>query len=178
VLPTIGGISSRVTHFVVAYGRELRIVPTARMSKHKTRDEEQYAALPFRIDADGKIRVLLLTSRETKRWVIPKGWPMRGKKPREVAAQEAFEEAGLVGTLIGKRPVGNFHYAKEMAPGREILCRVKVFLLRVERQLDDWPERGQRETRWFGADDAAALVDEGGLAEIMRHSVCGRDATG
>jgi len=148
------------------------------MSKHKTRDEEQYAALPFRIDADGKIRVLLLTSRETKRWVIPKGWPMRGKKPREVAAQEAFEEAGLVGTLIGKRPVGNFHYAKEMAPGREILCRVKVFLLRVERQLDDWPERGQRETRWFGADDAAALVDEGGLAEIMRHSVCGRDATG
>jgi 8-oxo-dGTP pyrophosphatase MutT (NUDIX family) len=85
------------------------------MSKHKIRDHMQYAALPFRVGADGRPQVLLLTSRETKRWVIPKGWPMHGKKPREVAAQEAFEEAGLVGTLIGKRPVGSFHYAKELA---------------------------------------------------------------
>jgi hypothetical protein len=88
-----------------------------RVNKSKTRDHVQYAALPFRLDANGRPQVLLLTSRQTKRWVIPKGWPMRGKKPREVAAQEAFEEAGLVGTLIGKRPVGSFHYAKELASG-------------------------------------------------------------
>ena len=131
----------------------------------------QYAALPFRIDTDGRSQVMLLTSRATKRWVIPKGWPMCGKKPREVAAQEAFEEAGLVGRLIGKRPVGSFHYAKELASGVSVLCQVKVFLLLVEQQLDDWPEREQRETRWFGAFDAAALVAEGGLAEILRGTV-------
>jgi 8-oxo-dGTP pyrophosphatase MutT (NUDIX family) len=141
------------------------------MSKQKTDDHVQYAALPFRMGADGRPQILLLTSRETKRWVIPKGWPMRGKKPREVAAQEAFEEAGLVGTLIGKRPVGNFHYAKELTSGESILCQVKVFLLLVEQQLDDWPEHGQRETRWFSAVEAAALVDEGGLAEILRNAM-------
>ncbi len=140
------------------------------MSKSKTRDHLQYAVLPFRMGADGLPQVLLLTSRETKRWVIPKGWPMRGKKPREVAAREAFEEAGLVGTLIGKRPVGCYHYAKELPSGESILCQVKVFLLLVEQQLDDWPEREQRETRWFGAVDAAALVEEGGLAEILRRT--------
>jgi 8-oxo-dGTP pyrophosphatase MutT (NUDIX family) len=89
---------------------------------------------------------------------------MRGKKPREVAAREAFEEAGLLGSLIG-----NFHYAKELASGKSIPCQVKVFLLLVEQQLDDWPEREQRETRWFGAVDAVALVDKGRLAEILRH---------
>jgi 8-oxo-dGTP pyrophosphatase MutT (NUDIX family) len=141
------------------------------VSKRKSRDCLQYAALPFRPDADGKLRVLLLTSRETGRWVIPKGWPMRGKKPREVAALEAFEEAGLVGTLIGKRPVGRFHYVKQLAPGESVLCEVKVFLLLVERQLDDFPERGQRETRWFGAVDAAALVREVGLADIILRTV-------
>jgi 8-oxo-dGTP pyrophosphatase MutT (NUDIX family) len=137
------------------------------MSKRKTRDHEQYAALPFRMGTDGKPQVLLVTSRETGRWVIPKGWPMRGKKPREVALQEAFEEAGLLGTAIGKRPVGQFHYCKDMTSGESILCQVHVFLLLVERQCDDFPERGQRQARWFSAADAAALVDEGGLAEIM-----------
>jgi 8-oxo-dGTP pyrophosphatase MutT (NUDIX family) len=131
----------------------------------------QYAALPFRMGPDGRPQVLLLTSRETKRWVIPKGWPMRGKKPREVAAQEAFEEAGLIGSMIGKQPAGSFHYAKELASGESILCQVKVFLLLVEQQVDDWPEREQRETRWFGAVDAAALVEEGGLAEILRRAM-------
>jgi 8-oxo-dGTP pyrophosphatase MutT (NUDIX family) len=148
------------------------------MSRHKAHDHMQYAALPFRVGADGRPQVLLLTSRETKRWVIPKGWPMHGKKPREVAAQEAFEEAGLVGTLIGKRPVGSFHYAKELVSGESVLCQVKVFLLLVEQQLDDWPEREQREIRWFGAADAAALVDEGGLAEIMLRTVGGQAALG
>ena len=119
------------------------------MSKRKTRHHEQYAALPFRIGPDGEPQVLLLTSRETGRWVIPKGWPMRGRKPREVAVQEAFEEAGLLGTAIGKRPVGQFHDSKDMPSGESILCRVLVFLLLVEREADDVPERGQRQARWF-----------------------------
>src|ERR1700731_1396671 len=93
----------------------------------------QCAALPFKIAPDG-IRVLLLTSRETRRWVIPKGWPIRGLKPREVAAREAFEEAGLIGAIVGKRSIGSYHYSKKLPargelPRRELLCQVKVFLL-------------------------------------------------
>jgi 8-oxo-dGTP pyrophosphatase MutT (NUDIX family) len=110
---------------------------------------------------------MLLTSRETRRWVIPKGWPMKGKNPREVAAQEAYEEAGLIGRIVGKRPIGVFHYEKRL-PGEQFICEVRVFLFRVEQQLKKWPEKGQRKTDWFDLDTAANLVEEGWLAEIMR----------
>src|ERR1700712_1790195 len=135
------------------------------MAKHKTHST-QFAALPWRISERGTRQVLLLTSRETHRWVIPKGWPMKKRKPAEVASQEAYEEAGLIGKIVGKRPVGNFHYSKQLPKG-EVLCQVQVFLFRVERQLDDWPEKSQRETKWFDAEEAADMVDEGGLSEII-----------
>ena len=126
----------------------------------------QFAVLPWRISEHGTRQVMLLTSRETRRWVIPKGWPMKKRKPAEAASQEAYEEAGLIGHVVGKRPVGKFHYAKRLSKG-EVLCQVRVFLFRVERQLDDWPEKSQRETKWFDAEEAVGMVDEGGLAEII-----------
>ncbi len=140
------------------------------MAKNKLHDSTQFAALPCRIAEDGSRQVMLLTSRETRRWVIPKGWPMKGLKPPKVAAQEAYEEAGLVGHIIGKKPVGVFHYRKRL-PKDHLLCEVWVFLLWVDRQLDNWPEKNQRETRWFDPAEAAGLVDEGGLAEILRRAV-------
>jgi 8-oxo-dGTP pyrophosphatase MutT (NUDIX family) len=109
---------------------------------------------------------MLLTSRETRRWVIPKGWPVKGRKPAEAAAQEAYDEAGLIGRIVGKRPIGNFHYLKQLSKGA-VLCQVWVFLFRVEQQLDEWPEKNQRETKWFNAEEAVNLVEEGGLAEII-----------
>lgn len=127
---------------------------------------KQFAALPWRVGDSGTREVMLLTSRETGRWVIPKGWPMRGRKPAEVASQEAYEEAGLVGHVTGKHAIGSYHYEKRLSQG-SVLCQVRVFLFRVERQLDDWPEKAQRRTQWFAADEAATLVDEGGLAEII-----------
>src|SRR3978361_1764756 len=135
------------------------------MAKHKSRGI-QFAALPWRLSEGGTRRFMLLTSGETQRWVIPKGWPMKKRKPPEVASQEAYEEAGLIGKIVDKRPVGNFHYAKRLPKG-EVLCQVQVFLFRVERQLDDWPEKSQRETKWFDAEEAADMVEEGGLAEII-----------
>ena len=111
---------------------------------------------------------MLLTSRETSRWVIPKGWPMPGRKPHQVAMREAFEEAGLIGKMVSKQPFGSYHYTKLLSPGQQMLCEVLVFLFQVERQLEDWPEKSQRETRWFEPREAAALVDEGGLGEIIR----------
>ncbi|MEJ1978033.1 MAG: NUDIX hydrolase [Acetobacteraceae bacterium] len=110
---------------------------------------------------------MLLTSRETHRWVIPKGWPIRGLTPPEVAAREAYEEGGLVGRIIGKRPVGAFHYLKQL-PASQVLCEVWVFVLWVDRQIGDWPEKGQRETRWVAPAEAAEMVNEEGLAAIMR----------
>ena len=96
------------------------------MGKSKTLDEVQFAALPFRVADDG-LRVMLLTSRETQRWVIPKGWPMRGRKPREAAAQEAFEEAGILGTIVGKRPVGSCHYSKRLSAHTASSVRCRSF---------------------------------------------------
>jgi len=93
---------------------------------------------------------------------------MPGRKPSEVAAQEAFEEAGLLGTIVGKRPIGSYHYEKQLSRHHCILCEVTVFMFLVERQLDDWPEKAERETRWFELSDAYTSVDEGGLAEILR----------
>ena len=92
---------------------------------------------------------------------------MKSLKPHKVAAREAYEEAGLIGRIIGKQPIGTFHYEKSL-PDDQLLCEVWVFRLWVDRQLDDWPEKGQRETRWFNQTDAAGLVDEGGLAEVIR----------
>jgi 8-oxo-dGTP pyrophosphatase MutT (NUDIX family) len=127
----------------------------------------QFAAIPFKITPEG-LRVLLLTSRETRRWVIPKGWPIRGLKPRAVAAREAFEEAGMVGTIVGKHPIGSYYYSKQLTADREMLCHVRVFLLSVEHQVDEWPEKAQREYRWVSPVEAAQMVREGGLAEILR----------
>jgi 8-oxo-dGTP pyrophosphatase MutT (NUDIX family) len=127
----------------------------------------QLAALPFGI-ALGSLQVLLITSRETRRWIIPKGWPIRGLPPRDVAAREALEEAGLVGRIVGKRSIGSYHYSKRLRDNREVLCRVKVFLLSVDHQLDDWPEKATRACRWVTPETAARMVDEGGLAEVIR----------
>jgi 8-oxo-dGTP pyrophosphatase MutT (NUDIX family) len=137
------------------------------MAKRKLDGSLQFAVLPWRIGEHGAREVLLLTSRETHRWVVPQGWPMRGRKPADVASREAYEEAGLIGQVVGKRPLGNFHYEKRLAMKEAVICEVRVFLFRVEQQLDDWPERGERERKWFNANEAVALVEEGGLAEII-----------
>jgi 8-oxo-dGTP pyrophosphatase MutT (NUDIX family) len=125
----------------------------------------QVAALPVRIDDDGNPQVLLLTSRETKRWIIPKGWTMKGRKPWEAAAQEALEEAGIVGRPR-KTPIGSYVYFKRQTAHFDI-CRVDVYLLAFAKQLKAWREKGQREAKWFGFDEAATLVEEPGLIKLL-----------
>ncbi|MGU3543139.1 NUDIX hydrolase [Methylobacterium sp. A52T] len=127
----------------------------------------QVGALPFRHGRDGKTRILLVTSRESRRWVIPKGWPMKGRKPFEAAAREAYEEAGLRGA-VGKRPIGLYLYQKRLRNLDTVLCQVKVFPLEVRKQLKHFPEARQRELRWFTPSDAAEAVSEPGLAALIR----------
>lgn len=132
----------------------------------ETEPRHQLAALPWRRGKKG-LEILLISSRETKRWVIPKGWPMKGKKPHEAAAQEAKEEAGLIGK-ISKEPIGHYHYVKNLRNGDATLCRVDVFPLMVEKQRKSWPERDQRITRWCLLEEAASLVREPELAALIR----------
>ena len=112
------------------------------------------------------MKVLLVTSRDTGRWVLPKGWPMKGRKPRSAAKREALEEAGVVGR-IGKRSIGTFHYAKRLADGELVTCEVHVFPLAVIRQRKRWPEQRQRALRWFAPEEAAQVVQEPELAALL-----------
>jgi 8-oxo-dGTP pyrophosphatase MutT (NUDIX family) len=115
---------------------------------------------------EGRPQVLLLTSRGTKRWVIPKGWPMRGKKNWAAAAQEAKEEAGVIGKTY-KKPVGEFLYFKRRAANFD-LCRVEVYVLSFEKRLESYREKGQREVRWFALENAPEHVQEPGLMALLQ----------
>ncbi len=134
----------------------------------------QVAALPYRT-AQGP-EVLLITSRETRRWVIPKGWPMKDRTFSESAAQEALEEAGVLG-VMAEEAIGAYRYLKQIKNGASVLCEVAVYPLEVSRQLDVWQEQEQRNQRWFGAEEAAGAVDEPELGELIR-AFAGRLATG
>jgi 8-oxo-dGTP pyrophosphatase MutT (NUDIX family) len=138
------------------------------MNKEEKASHFQCAALPYRRLADAVIEVMLITSRDTGRWVIPKGWLGEGLAERESAAREAHEEGGLVGRM-GERSIGIYHYDKRLADGSSVSCAVEVFALEVERQLGSWPEREQRQTRWFVLQEAAEAVDEAELADIIRN---------
>jgi len=127
----------------------------------------QYACLPFRERTGGSIEIMLITSRGTRRWVIPKGWPMKGRKPHASAAREAMEEAGLVGD-VGKVPIGSYRYGKRLKSGEVVPCQVEVFPLEVKSQRKRWPEKGQRSLRWFDPAEAAEAVDEPELKEVIR----------
>ncbi|MGZ3377491.1 MAG: NUDIX hydrolase [Phenylobacterium sp.] len=126
----------------------------------------QFAALPWRRNDAGQLELLLITSRETHRWVIPKGWPVKGKSSAKSAAQEAFEEAGVTGKL-DKSPVGSYAYDKRLKNGRLQHVRVTVFALLVEGEAEVFPEAGQREKRWVSLPEAARLVDEPELMVVL-----------
>ena len=127
----------------------------------------QYAALPFRIEA-GQLWILLITSRGTQRWVIPKGWPITGLKPQEAAATEAAEEAGIIGEVEDK-PAGSYRYDKRLKRGEVTTAvQVIVFPFRVQAQAEDWKEQHQRRFEWFRYQKAATLVAEPALRHIIR----------
>jgi 8-oxo-dGTP pyrophosphatase MutT (NUDIX family) len=127
----------------------------------------QYGALPYRLKDDASVEVLLVTSRETKRWIIPKGWPVKRLNPAKAAAREAYEEAGVRGR-VSARPIGLYIYEKRFDDLNVCVpCEVKVFPLEVKRQLEDWPESKERVARWFTADQAARLVNDKDLSGLI-----------
>ena len=127
----------------------------------------QYAALPYRRKGKSAPEVLLVTSRETGRWIIPKGWPRKGKSPHKAAAREAREEAGVVGK-IKRRSIGSFFYEKRLKGGKVIVCEVQVFVLKVKRQESKWLEKGERKVKWLSRGKAAKTVRNRRLGTIIR----------
>ena len=130
-----------------------------------SRTAKQVGALPWRLNCDGELEVLLVTSRISRHLLIPKGWPVPGKNNRQSALLEAFEEAGVRGRA-SKKPLGKFTYDKIDLDG-STPCEVSVFALSEVEELDDWPERDQRERRWYLVDAAAAVVFVPGLAAML-----------
>jgi 8-oxo-dGTP pyrophosphatase MutT (NUDIX family) len=128
-------------------------------------EARQVAALCWR-RRKGVPEVLLITSRETRRWVVPKGWPMRGLKDWNAAKREAFEEAGVEGRVV-RKPIGTFHYVKR-EEGDAFPVRVVVYALEVKREKKNWPERSERKRVWFDVEGAAIRVLEPELKAIIR----------
>ena len=138
-----------------------------RQRSYSSSRRTQYAALPYRANGKSQLEVLLVTSRTTRRWIIPKGWPESGVPPHRVAAKEALEEAGVLGK-VSRRPIGSFPYIKVLKDGATARCRVQVFALRVTRQRKQWPEKRARRAQWYAPADAALSVQEPQLQRIIR----------
>lgn len=127
----------------------------------------QYGALPYRIAADGSLEVLLVTSRTTRRWILPKGWPIKGLKPAKSAAREAYEEAGVLGRVENKA-IGSYRYEKMRSDeDGPIICEVSIFPLAVTETLARWPEAKERDLRWVSLAEAETLISEDGLRALL-----------
>ena len=141
-------------------------LPLSIDAKQKRNARSQFGALCYRI-TDGKIQVLLITSRRTQRWILPKGWPENGMTPGESAANEAMEEAGVTGK-INERPLGVYYYEKNVENGENYPCIVTIYALKVKKKWVDYQEKSERRRKWFSQKGAAKRVLEPGLALLIK----------
>ncbi len=126
----------------------------------------QVAALCTRDTSPGG-DVLLITSRDTKRWIIPKGWPIDGLNGPETALQEAWEEAGVRATEVGQTPVGYYSYDKKLSDGTAQPVTTSVYHIEVSDLADDYPEADQRTRCWVSRKVAAERVQEPELRDLL-----------
>lgn len=151
----------------------------ARMSRHELSEgpislepgrksdlRTQFAALCYRMSGK-KPEILMITTRGTGRWIIPKGWPMDGCTPAEAALREAWEEAGVTGRVAGPG-LGLYSYRKVLPTGEEVPCVAMVYPVEVEKLARDYPEKGMRRRKWMRRRKAADCVTAPELARIIR----------
>lgn len=128
---------------------------------------QQVGVLPWRLRRDGTRKILLITSRRQGRWIVPKGWPMKGYPLFVAASREAFEEAGIIGDMW-PAPLTSYRYMKALDDGSQVPCRVAVFGMRVHGTLTHWREKDQRQRRWFSVGRAADRLSDVELSEFVR----------
>jgi 8-oxo-dGTP pyrophosphatase MutT (NUDIX family) len=131
----------------------------------KAPSRHQVAALPWRKQGNS-VEIMLITSRDTGRWVLPKGWPEAGETLHDAAAREAGEEAGLSGS-ISSQQIGRYLYSKALSSGEEVHCEVLVYPLEVDKVADKWKEKRQRKRKWVSPVDAARMLNETDLCEVI-----------
>ena len=127
----------------------------------------QAGVIAYRIRA-GRVEVLLMTSRDTGRWIIPKGNIAAGTAPWKAAAKEAYEEAGVKGRIGGSIPLGIYTYLKKLDSGEPRPAAVEVYLLRVDQSLKKWPEWRERKLCWVSPETAVGLIAEPGMMPLLR----------
>ncbi|WP_028957233.1 NUDIX hydrolase [Sulfitobacter sp. 20_GPM-1509m] len=127
----------------------------------------QVAALCHRTKGDDT-EVLLVTSRDSGRWIIPKGWPIRGLKSSEAALQEAWEEAGVRNSKATPAPIGTYTYDKRQSTGWDMPVETLVYSVSVNELSEEFPEAHERTRRWVLSRDAADMVAEPELQMILR----------
>ncbi len=132
----------------------------------------QFAALPFHRRKSG-IEVLLITSLDTGRWIIPKGWPIHGLTPAASAAQEAWEEAGIEG-VISESCAGFYSYHKTLGDDEAVPVVVAVFPLEVRKLERSFPEADKRKLKWFSQKKAVGQLEEPDLQKIVRNFTPGK----
>jgi 8-oxo-dGTP pyrophosphatase MutT (NUDIX family) len=153
----LGGSTHSARHADKASGLRVAI-PAAKSSV-------QYGALPWRRSPDG-IEFLLITTRSSGRWIVPKGWPEDHLAPHECAALEAAEEAGVIGE-VATESLGSFPYRKKSKSGQTLLLRVELFAMEVTHQRRTWLEQQARQTQWCPLARALALVSDPGLRDLI-----------
>lgn len=145
---------------------DARLAPFVSRKNRHLPLRQQSAALCYRIE-QGRTEVLLITTRKSRRWIIPKGWLINGLTPSETACREAWEEAGIRG-LCEKQALGRFHYQKRRRKKGPVLCAVDVFPLLVQSVSSRFPECRQRERKWYSPKKAAQKVNSPELALLLR----------
>lgn len=145
---------------------KIKQLPLTVRGAHKSDVRTQFAALCYRV-VKQKIQILVITSRGSGRWIVPKGWPMDGKTPGQSAAQEAWEEAGVDGK-VSSSPLGLYSYSKITDAKQDLPCVAVVYAIKVKALAKNFPEAGQRDRKWVSRKQAAKLVDEPELARILQ----------
>ena len=157
-----GATTQDVERTLKAIRKKVRKVTSSSDGPYKP----QYAALPYRLNDKGQLEILLISSRDTGRWIVPKGWPIKKCSGPETAETEAFEEAGIKG-VVDTKPIGKFDYLKTEKGRADRCCRVTVYPMRVDKDLKKWPEKDERRLRWLSPVDAAIEADDPGLATLI-----------
>jgi 8-oxo-dGTP pyrophosphatase MutT (NUDIX family) len=130
------------------------------------RKARQVAALPWRLAADGGLEFLLVTSRTSKHWLLPKGWPIPGKSGLESALQEAYEEAGIQAKGPDS-PIGRYAFIKVLHDATELPCTMAVYAAGSVEELGEWPEKDQRDRMWFSQSDAVSIAFDFNLSLFL-----------
>ncbi len=140
--------------------------PISLPNGEKTAVRTQFGALCYRFKGQD-LRVLLVTSRKSGLWILPKGWPLDGATPAQTALREAEEEAGAIGKVTGGS-IGLYSDVKTLTSNQQVPCVIAIYPIKVKKLLRSYREKSQRKRKWFSLKRAASTVDNPELRQFLK----------